>query len=81
MNVSLNKRGLKMSNISEEEVKESTWNLCKVYDLKNKGRERIRLQNFITLSLELRYGPVIENLYRENWLKEVEIFCNKYHYQ
>ena len=66
--------------ITPQDIREITWNLCKIYDLKNKHRSKIGLSNFITLALELRFGSETKNNYRGEWQKEVTLFCQQYGY-
>lgn len=62
-----------------EEIKEITWNLCKKYYLETKEKvDKVRLQNFVSWELEKEFGEVAENAFRIEWMKEVDLFCEKY---
>lgn len=63
-----------------EELLELTWNMCKRYDLLFHKRDKIRLINYVSYNLEIAYNEETENLYREDWLQEVNLFCLKYGY-
>ena len=71
---------MELQIVNEETMREITWNLCKLFDVKNQKRSKVRLNNFVTLALELRFGPVVENLYQIEWQDEVLKFCEKYKY-
>lgn len=64
----------------EEQVRETTWNLCKKYDMSGKRRVKVLLSNFISTTLERLFGSETENLFRQEWLEEVDIFSQKYGY-
>jgi len=64
----------------EEEIREATWNFCKEYDFTSRRRDRVILTNHVSAKLEAKYGPEVENLYREDWRDEVAKFCQKYGY-
>lgn len=65
-----------------EEIRESTWNICKQFDATNTTlpREIVHLSNAVTTTLERKYGEYVENLYREDWQIEVRLFAQKYGY-
>ena len=64
----------------EEEILETTWNLCKKFDSLGKRRIKMFLQHFISWELEMLFGIEIENDFRHEWMNEVDIFCAKYGY-
>ena len=63
-----------------ETIRETAWNLCKQFDATTVQRNRVLLTNYVSTGLERRFGEEIENLYREDWLMEVDLFCHKYGY-
>ena len=63
-----------------DELLETTWNICKQYDILWHKRDKIRLINYVSYNLEITYNEETENLYRKEWLNEVNIFCLKYGY-
>lgn len=65
----------------DELIKEYTWNLCKQFAYENHTRDKTRLKNFISTTIELIYGSSIENYYREDWQNEVDLFAKKYGYE
>jgi hypothetical protein len=67
-------------NRGDEEIRETTWNLCKLYDSQNKRRHKVLLTNFITSELERLFSEEIENLFRGEWQEEVGLFFEKYGY-
>ena len=74
-----------MGKIKEkvETNKENTWKLWKEYDSKvtlNYQLSKVRLTNFISNKLEMMFSSELENLFREDWQEEVNIFCKKYSY-
>ncbi len=67
-----------------EEIRETAWNLCKEFDagaVSGKHCTKVHLTNFVSTKLEERFGAETENLYRTDWQKEVELFCQKYGYE
>ncbi len=64
----------------EEQIREMAWNLCKRYDATNQRREKVHLSNLVTVTLEQRFGAEMENLYRQDWQNEVDLFAMKYGY-
>ena len=73
-------RSLDLLLATEEQVRETTWNLCKEYDASGKRRVKVLLVNFISTKLETLFGSETENLFRQEWLEEVGIFSEKYSY-
>lgn len=66
--------------VTEEEIRETAWNLCKEYDLSLRRRDQVLLVNFVSTELERRFGEEAENYFRDEWLNEVGLFCEKYGY-
>ncbi len=66
--------------VNEEIIREITWNLCKQYDASNRRREKVHLANLVTTELERCFGAETENLYRQDWQDEVNLFAEKYGY-
>lgn len=64
----------------EEAIREIAWKLCKQYDFINHRREKVHLANFVTTELEQLFDTEIENLYRQDWQTEVDLFAQKYGY-
>lgn len=64
----------------EETIRERAWNICKYYDSTCRRREKVHLSNLATTALEIEFGAHIENLYRQDWQEEVELFAKKYGY-
>jgi hypothetical protein len=66
--------------VTEEEIRETAWNLCKKYDLSLRRRDQVLLVNFVSTELEMQFGEEAENYFRDEWLNEVGLFCRQYGY-
>ena len=63
---------------NEETIREETRHLCRQFCVISKRRNKTILVNFIISELESLYGSEVENLFHEEWLDEVAVFCNEY---
>ena len=63
-----------------ELILEITWNICKEFSIQYSTRDKTRLINFVSIELEKKIGAENENLFRENWINEVNLYSHKYGY-
>lgn len=68
--------------VNAEIIRETAWNLCKLFDAtrQQRRRDKVLLANFVSTKLEQRFGTAVENLFRAESQDEVSIFCQKYGY-
>ena len=63
----------------EEQVRETTWNLCKKYfGLFPHLKREVHYINYVSTEIEKKFGAETENSYREEAKDEIKIFITTY---